>query len=523
MNSTHNTHSPTIDRRLLACALTLLLFLTFRPAIAAARSQYYDMDSLCHLSTDIVEGTIVGPAARKKFGGFDVEITYVHKGFWSPGQTATIAKLRDHHKLTGSPPQQKSLEIGDRLVLFLEVRSSETLDNLGEVTAVSLPSHGGVRIVHDGRVINFNYITGPGPDVAALGDAAALGKLPTIEAFREQIRQGLRNADALNQLVDAPSDELDVERLLELLKERKPADDVWGARDHFLSVAGQRLGETLDPELLSRALTVTGMDSARSIYRGFHTPRGREFLLAKLEDVATPLRKREHYAAVLSQAGVHDRTIVAGRGDKFWQDAAAIGDVEPDAMPRVVRLIRRYGSHEGLCRELISLITGFVPANPLQVSTERRAALDELKVFYATKPSAWIQYSIENALSHSRWAYAELNSSCGDMLSLVELPRGVPQPVDGKSLRLQYVFLNRNALDADRQALVFKNTATGATHAIDVGWKLIGGSSVSGTETVELSKDLPAGKYEVYLQLWRKERVVSRGHGFEIKLSPAAN
>src|SRR5262245_48846531 len=106
--------------RIVAGALWIagaLLFFTPGSTLQAEMLHVYDLDSLMHLSTAVVEADVVRSYQAHGHDLIDVKVATSHKGDFKQGQTVVVAHTDVYRKpkeILNSEP----LAAGDRLVLF---------------------------------------------------------------------------------------------------------------------------------------------------------------------------------------------------------------------------------------------------------------------------------------------------------------------------------------------------------------------------------------------------------------------
>lgn len=147
-------------------------------------------------------------------------------------------------------------------------------------------------------------------------------------------------------------------RLLKLLADR--SKQIHGDRDYFTERICIRFAETHDLILLSQALALAKDHHDISILqRGFGTPRGRDYLLAKVNDAKEPMPDRLRYANALHDAdSVYGSTLTEIRANGHRHVGEA-DDGNSGYITRIAKAARATGKHEELCGRLVFCIDYF--------------------------------------------------------------------------------------------------------------------------------------------------------------------
>jgi hypothetical protein len=483
-----------VVQRVLTILTALALPLIAAPSVSAAILSVYDLDSLAHLSSDIVEANVIGDSAVKDFAALDFEMTLIHKGSLEPGRTVSVV-LATSYKKHQKSLRWENLKSGDHVVLFLR-RAQPSHDSSVPTDAVLYEIvPGGMRLIRDGRVFAFSQQDNPGPYVSEFPRDGDVSKLPDLKTFRESTRQSMRNAEALHRLVEA--DAIDAPQLLKLLNERKRNPYSVDLADHFTERACVRLAELRDPAILDQALSMnwTGQEW-QTLSAAFSTPAGLDYLLEKIADEAEPMSERARCTAALQWVGKDNHGIA------------------------IARLARTLAHHEELCCSLIEVLFAFPQNMPTPFPADRQEALAELKAFYDERLSERIQYAIERVSLQSPAAYEQLHSPCGNELSIVWLREDIEEPKrTPRMIPISYEFLSQDSDAEGHPVLVLSEVQTKQEHVVTAPWMntiYAGGGGGGGSDFFSVPKDLPPGKYRVFLQFKDGDKVTSTGHFFTI-------
>ena len=465
----------------------------------------YDLDSLIYLSTDVAEVEITRSYKADDLDLIDVKVTLVHKGGFKKGQTVVVAD-GGYGKPKNAALERQRLGVGDRLVIF---EGKEPLD-------------GGMRLVQGGHVFTFSQRLWGGNLLADIPFEPVKTKPLTIESFRETVKSSVRDTEEWGRLVEAKQDKLDGPRLVKLLGDRSKL--TYSGRDYFMERICIRFANTHDTVLLSQALPLA-INDVSTLQRGFGTPKGRDFLLARVMDEKEPMPARLRYANALHYADAVYRStlteIVANGGCRHLGEA---DEGNSGYITRIAKAAKANAKHEELCGSLVRTIDYFGRGGvPAPVMADLHGALAVLKELYDTKPSQKLQFAIERATAHVPEAYEKLKSPCGAFISILQV--GDPAKYTKREKRClilesEYMTsLRASDVVNLRLSVVLIHQGTQNKYVFPSpmeirGWSLPGSgwNGVVGGGIVELPKDLPAGRYRVFFQVTDGDKVVSTGH-----------
>ena len=491
--------------RWLLITASLLVFAAFPGLTLQAKMMYvYDLDSLIHLSTDVAEAEITRSYQANDIHLIDVKVTLVHKGGLKKGQTVAVAHTDGYQKPKKDDRNTLLLAVGDRLVLFVAGAKDAVIYH---------PLPGGMRLVQGDHVFSFSQWDNPGPYVANVETDPAKAKQLTIERFREKVRDSLRDTQEWARLVEAKQDKLDVPRLMKLLADR--SQQSYGGRDYFTERICIRFAETHDLILLSEALPLAKEHHEISILqRGFATPHGRDYLLAKVNDVKEPAANRLRYSYAMREVGdVYASTFTEIRANGY----RPVGEADEGNSGYITLIAKAANANrkdEALCGNLIRCI-GIGQNRPAPLMADLRGAIAVLKELYDAKPSQNLRFAIEKAMADMPEAYEKLKSPCGTFISILRAVESAKYTMPEKrSLIFEYdyssLLLSR---DAEVQpSVVLVHQGTQKRHVFPSQLKIRGRQTGGESNAVELPKDLPAGRYHVFFELSDGDKVISTGH-----------
>jgi hypothetical protein len=477
----------------------------------------YDLDSLVYLSTEVAEVEIARSYKAHDLDLMDVKVTLVHKGGFKKGQTVVVSDA-GYGKPKNPGRDSQRLAVGDRLVIFVKgLPRSES--SVPEDVVIYAPLNGGMRLVQGDEVISFSQLDSFG----GYEPAPTKTKL-TVASFREKVKSSLRDTDEWARLVDAKEDKLDVPRLLKLLGDR--SKQTHRGRDYFTERICLRFANTHDIFLLSDALPLAkGNNDAWILQHGFGTPQGRDYLLAKVMDEKEPMPARLRYSYALHHADSVYRSTLTEIGANGHRHVGEADDGNSGYITRIAKAAHATGKHEELCGSLVRCIDyfgqGITQNKPAPMMADLLGSFAVLKELYETKPSQNLQFALEKATAWDRNAYEKLKSPCGAFISILRAvdPAKYTKP-EKRSLIFEYEYTTL-LLSRDVEvhpSVVLLHQETQNRHVIPSQLKIRGWQTGGGSNSVELPKDLPAGRYRVFFQVSDGDKVISTGHHFAADL-----
>ncbi len=515
-------------QRLLAVVAGLLLG---GLQLRAATLYVYDLDSLAFMSNEIAEARVQRLYEEGGLNLAEVKVLKVHKGTFREGKTAVVAGLYFYHKLKKIPCNTTPLAVGDRLILFLTRARDALAFPVPKGADIYMPVPSGVRLIEDGRMVGFVQRDNPGPYVAYTGRDS--GPLPTLERFQADLAASIRTAAALARDFEQRKGADAAPWLLKLLRSRSKQPGEFPPRDHIAELACMRLAELHKPALLEKALPLAQKWYARSILeRGFGSPIGRDFLLARVNDVKAPLPERIRHAQMLENAGKVYRSTFCEIGPNSWRIVGKPDRGNSGYLTRIARAALAARQHEDLCHPLVECLAFFgrgrIHDPDAEIRADWKEAFAVLKALYDTGPSEKLKYAIELAAAHRdrEVLYQSLKSPCGQFISIV-WPADPKKytPSDTPTLLFEYT-CNATLFDSNtilRPSLVLLHLKSQESYVLPTELRVKGGDSQGGSGAVELPRALPHGRYRVFLRLTEKGKTVSTGHYFETELLRAAD
>ena len=331
--------------------------------------------------------------------------------------------------------------------------------------------------------------------------------------FRAQLGASLGRAAALQLKFDAPAVAADATWLQPLLRDSKAGGR---SRDQIAELAAARLAKVAAPALLADSyLQTRGYFTVRIVASGLDTMAGRALLIARIGDAKVPRADRLRYAGALGNLDL-----------LLHPSEAALGDIAALAL--------RVRADQTLTSSLLGALgsssqISYGSAQEARVTAQKwRPALAQLRQLYRQTNSPKLRFQIETlTFNADPQALRSFSPSLGPVLSLVEFPADPARIEQLKERQLFYTYDIRQ-LEANpngwKPQIEMLNLATSKSYFLSSpnnsapnSFRKEPGSS-SGGETIAIPANVPPGQYLVRYRFLKDGRVVSVGHGFEIKL-----
>jgi hypothetical protein len=467
---------------------------------AHAKNLYsYDLDSLAYMSTDIVRATIV-----KSGEGFEVRVEQAYAGKAAKGDVLHFDLSLYRKPPKTDDPNTLPLVVGDELILFFN--KTNGVSKTGDQWAVE----SGVKLIQGGKAYSAHQWDNPGPYVLDCR-SENIKNAVSLKQLELDLNASIKSAAAFQKKLSAPPTPKDIPWLLEDLKQRSTVTGEWFSRDHIGELLSVRLANLHDYEAIDQAITVLSRTDERvwTLLAGYATPKGRDYMLKVIADAKQPMKKRILYAHGLwnigveyhqgSEAGIRSRTIT---GD--------IGEDNGDFLKRVAQLAVDNAADEPLClailRSLRSCADEVTQIKDKVLTADLTAALGVLGKQYRTSQSQKVKFAIELVtLRGDRDAYKKLESPCGDVPFLLSPPSTRYTPSKTPSLIFEYEYATETQ-DLSKLSYCIILERLGGPERFEIPWKVemsanTHGISGGGSGAVDLPKDVPAGKYKVYLRM----------------------
>jgi hypothetical protein len=523
------------DRRAVGASVLsifVITIITTWPRYAAAMHvPILTLDSLIYDSTNIIEAHILGPRlGRPAWVGVDVQVSAVYQGRMKPGDVCVVGGLPEYLKDgNGFGDGSRGLGRGDDVFLFLRPDANPAIQPYEKQAFDPLSS--GVRWINGKQVVPFAQESNPGPMVATDRNRFRTEALPSLDAFRESLKQRVAYVSTLRQRLTSPMGVGDKAWLLQILAERakSAAADSYG-EDLVLYAIADRINEFGDPEFAYKAM---GIHPRVPVGLAFATPGGRDFLLAKLEAADTSDAMRVRLIEMIGRAGINHQST-QDRSDRNRGSGARVNTPFEAGnayyATRVIRVAIANANRKGFWTAFARMLDFWMESPDFIKDPEYlkdvTAASAALTDFYRHGATEQQQYDIESHLAQLGRSYYEAADSKQAMWVVAIAtfdssyvawkpppPYVIPQY---RWFRLPWADDFRAKDPTDVQT-IGRSVATGREFIVDPspgGFGGISGTSSGGPKS--LPANLPAGRYRIFLRFFIGTRILGESHGFEI-------
>jgi hypothetical protein len=224
-------------------ATILFIFLTFGQgrSLRAAQMFAFDLESLAHMSTAVIEGEIVSAKTVNWVDVLTVKVSRTYAGDAHVGQECVVG-LSAYAKKKGDF-NYEAFGVGDHLILFIEPVTQEQWKKDG---IPYWPVSSGVKVISGGKVTGMLQESNPGSYLNIVDEGEP-------KAFRDKLEAAVKWAATFRKELAAKKD--DPAWLLSRLSERpvRPIES-WGRRDEIAVTLCAALAATHDKEAIDRAL-----------------------------------------------------------------------------------------------------------------------------------------------------------------------------------------------------------------------------------------------------------------------------
>jgi hypothetical protein len=516
-------------RRILLAAGTLAVSagLISVGVLHAASLPHYDLDSLILMSSDVVEGRLIGslrpldPARGGRGAADSVEVEAVYKGDFPPGDRVELTGLGNYTRYEGDD-ERKPLMDGDRVFLFLnKPRNSHDSSRKGaggsKAPALLEPVSSGIKLIERDKVVAFvQFPSDFAPYTAFLSPSS--GTHPTVDEFKELLRTRVEQLRPVEARFQQPVSPADTAWLLELLRDRrtlipKGRPNLASAfQDGIAERARARLASIQDPAALNEALQISGFNS-HTLADGFGTPAGLDFLLQRIEADGAPLEMRVLYAKVLAAAA---RTYYG----RLLPPTAAEGVY----LTQIANLARDEVSNELLCVALVETIGELARSRPERKAHFRRdweRTVTALARLHQQTTSEQIRFQVELALArHLGSEHARLTEMSGRILSAVmpaePSPLALPENPRSRWIGYRFHVIRLGHARYEAAEIIARHVESGKTYALG-RFEWDPSPEGAGGGGGRLPDDAPPGRYRVYSRFRNRDgTIISIGYGFDM-------
>jgi hypothetical protein len=459
----------------------LVLLLVSATAWPRPAPPHYDLDSLVWLSRSIVEAEYAGERRVR-----------VLRSYLGNIETGTSLKCRLYPVVDSDQRTSTPLAPGARVILFLDQ----------EKRCVT----SGAWLVEGGRVHRPTY-GAPHGNLVWTPDERGVDE----NEFRRQLPGRIRHAKEIQERIETTEA---FPELLELLRARdalyaRPGNDDLRLYDVVARAICLRLATLRDYGALAEALRFDlGRRASLTLARAFGTPGGRDELLRRIADEQTPPEARVALAGAIADTGAFYRSEYVRVEDR-WRYERHVDKGNSGYLTRVAKLAASLTRHGDLCATLCEQIR--LSVDP-ELRTDVKGAVRFLIAVHRTARSERARFEAARALAAiGPRAYGWIDSPAGSALGRLEIWR---EEAGLLRFRLEY---HEPRCQFDRSVLVFERNGQETEVPVSVP-RLDGGSGVSSEWSDAPPKGLRAGRYRVWIRLYRDGVAVSNGYGCEIDL-----
>ena len=223
-----------------ATVFILLIFGQGR-TIRAAQMFAFDLESLAHMSTAVIEGDVVGAKTVNWVDVLTVKVSRAYAGDVKVGHECVVG-LSAYAKKKADFEYEK-FGVGDHLILFIDPVTQEQWKKDG---IPYWPVSSGVKVISGGKVTGMLQESNPGSYLNIVDEGEA-------KAFRDKVEAAVKWGATFRKELAANKD--DPAWLLARLAERpvQPKES-WGHRDEIAVTLCAALAATHDKEAIDKAL-----------------------------------------------------------------------------------------------------------------------------------------------------------------------------------------------------------------------------------------------------------------------------
>lgn len=486
------------------------------------KSNFNDIDSQVYSSTDIVEGKLINSIKNIDQDRSEIEVIAVHTGNLTVGQTIIVEWLSQYRKYNEKMViNTVPFEQGDTLVLFLVKNNISQYGNNRDKVDTYRAINFGIRLIQQDMVYQFMPAF-LGARYLAQNSTSTVNDLPptTLDVFHNQLRASIGYVNGWKARINEPSIAQDISWLVQFLRERKqtqiPIDN-----DAIAHTICEQLANLHNYAVLYEILSLNLSRQEQSIIiRGFATPEGRDYLLAKIDDDKETLERRIMLADGVKDIGDVYHASATNITEQSYVSKGGAKDGNANYLTRIADLALKNEKQESLCitlvRSLAALLKHSMMMGRKPLHSDTNDAMLVLNKLYTATKSELVRYHIEIAASNdSRATYDQLNSPSGAIISLVT-PAKTTQQTDEPIHRFNYTITPLDTV-VESALIVFSNQDTNAVFQFPVRSSNTS-PTITGIWVINSDTNIPRGKYRVYLQFAREGKVVSTGHYCEVEL-----
>jgi hypothetical protein len=493
-------------------------FLSVISNLQGADLYTYDLDSLIGMTSEVVEGKIVGQHQEKYVDVWEIEVSNTYAGDLTPGQKIKVTDLNLFCVSDKDEQDANPLKQNDELFLFLDRAKSTTVHNFPTNTGIYWPVPSGIRFVSGKKAVEFWRWSNPGPYRAEAFRAETNLDVPTVTELRRQIHDSIERVGRWNQILKKKAAPEDIPGLLALLRERK-ARTYRYEEDYITAAVCQQLADLHDPPALLEAARTPGPVGFRenwTLAEGLATPDGRKQLIAKVADEHEPINDRVRWAGLLGYT-----TMMTGAATFYEYSVSSLENHHENEqyLKKIAELATNEQTDTNLQTTLFANLRWLAGVyNPnsgdaMFITEDGKDAESIVHSFWERTDSQTLKYEAETILYPL--SLVESNSSFGPVVAILK-PGDYDQAARTVGYDLEYMSEAKGSWSA-KVALVNLKTGQKTRYDVPSKYPITSGQGGIGGN-IDIPADFPSGRYRVFAEFYTGEKVVATSHYFETDL-----
>jgi len=476
----------------------------------------YDLDSLCILSKEIVEGEII---KIEEFEGEDdyyyFKINDAIKGNLQEGEVIKIYGLASYFKFKKNPESswmRINLEVKDQLILFLSKSDSYAIRNEPDREIIYSPIHFGVRWLKDRYVHYFERGA-----ISKQYVSFSLGGPHSISQFRNRLERGILNEPLFKKLfqknvisnkkefLNAIKHRLD--NAMKVSSHNSMENGVIIFHDCILEVLCKKFSDTQDINLISQAIKIFSKAKNPSgmnyLFDGLKTSEGRMHVLNFIRDTNNDSKERSVYISHI----YHIFSDVLNNRIKGEREVLSSNNY----YSQIIDIVIEYLNDPTLFLPILKQYTYLASMKKSEKSLDFNKTLNRLLEIHPLKIPNKAKWLIEKMLIRENML-SKLGIETPDFLAVVtyaEKTRHRRKPnftfkydykgylTKEENIIRYFVISPKDAYDTKQKSpLTLRDNYRHPSRSKEIK----GSASVGGNHTMNIPPDYPKGKYIIYLE-----------------------
>jgi len=500
----------------------------------------YDLDSMAFMSKNVVEGIIIEVNDTELGNISRLKVVDVYKGQFKKDDIVKVylGGYAKHGKGTESN-RCIDLEIGDRVFIFLV-----NVQWTPKRPDIFRPIPSGVKFISKKTVMGFSKSGNFGPVILQSDEKFSEYWIP-LNTFRENLKTSITKANDIEEKFRAQPSEKEVDWLIDLLRERSLTNTKKPIYfDHISKMVCQRISQIQDPSVSAMGLQYVKPWSGLDIIRkSFGIPKGRDFLLNVIGNSEEVIEKKILYAGILADAKeTYHLTYTCKNVYGDWRTSGKVKEGNAGYITKIAHLAYENVENDELCTALLESITSFAYSISRKkeeyTSADLNAAMLILEKVYISTKSDKARYFIEISAGVTDQAiYKKFNEKCGPIVSIIERPGYYLMKDKTRIISFNYIARSFSEKPIELTPyLVLEDTTTKKQYSLslwehrrkDYGPPVPPNNNKTHTfdsmerkhrgGSIVLPKDIPNGKYHIFLEYRNGKEVISQGHYHELEI-----